>query len=366
MLRLAPEHYRPGADYGGGYGDEVAQATRRRLATRIARAHGLQVSEGWPMPLLGVDCFVMTAAPGRSAETLSAELARDPGVSWSEPLHIYHARSTPARGDPLYPAQPAARAWHLADLHRAASGRGVSVAIIDSAIERAHPDLAGQLSARENFVTGPDVAAEDHGTEIAGVIAAIPDNGLGIAGIAPGARLLGLRACWQVAASTLCDSLSLAKALHFAILRGTPIINMSLSGPRDRLLAQLIAIGRARGATIVAAFDRAEADGGFPASEPGVLAVADAPLARPRETVYVAPGRDVPTTQAGGRWGLVNGSSFAAAHISGLMALVRERRGTPVLVTAAGWVDACATLDRASGVGQRACGAAPPGLAHRR
>ena len=357
MLRFAPGHYRPGGDYGAAYGDSMARAARRRIALRIAHAHDLRVDDGWPMPLLGVDCFLMTARDGRDAAALATEVARDPGVAWAEPLHRYRAQGAPERthDDPLFPAQPAARLWHLAAMHRLATGRGVTVAVIDSRIERSHPDLHGQLLEVGNFVSGPEGADEDHGTGVAGIIAAIADNGIGIAGVAPGARLMGLRACWQEARGTLCDSLSLAKALHFAIDHRAAIINMSLSGPRDRLLSELIAIGRARGASVVAATDAGTPDGGFPASAPGVIAVTDDALATPRAGLYHAPGREIPTTTSGGRWTLVNGSSFAAAHVSGLLALARERSRTATLITRAGAIDPCATVARASGVGENVC-----------
>jgi hypothetical protein len=91
--------------------------------------------------------------------------------------------------------------------------------------------------------------------------------------------------------------------------------------------------------------------GGFPASHPGVVAVADESQADRPAGIYDAPGRDIPTTQPGGRWFLVNGSSYAAAQVSGLFALMRERgpirRSALVLVGGPGGaIDACASLMR--------------------
>jgi subtilisin family serine protease len=84
-------------------------------------------------------------------------------------------------------------------------------------------------------------------------------------------------------------------------------------------------------------------------------------LAGSRGSVYIAPGRDVPTTQPGGRWFLVNGSSFAAAHVSGLFALVRQRsaRISPTLVAERGFVDACATMAYAGLNCECACAPGP-------
>jgi len=299
------------------------------------------------MPMVGVDCFIMAVPADRSTRQAADEVGRDSRVAWTQPVQVYSAQSAGSPpNDPLFPAQPAARQWQLARLQRLSTGSGVRVAVIDSGIDTNHPDLAGQVAINRNFVAGRPMAAEQHGTGVAGIIAARAGNGIGLAGIAPGARLLGLRACWQARAKTICDSFSLAKALYFAIDQKAPIINLSVSGPDDRLLRQLLKVAMTKGETVVAAFDRTQSDGGFPASVSGVIAVSDSSLAGARGHVYIAPGRDVPTTQPGGRWFLVNGSSFAAAHVSGLLALVRQHgsRLSPTLIAQAGYVDACATM----------------------
>ncbi|MFL6736661.1 MAG: S8 family peptidase, partial [Sphingomonas sp.] len=313
-------------------------------------------------PMIGVDCFIMAVPDGRSTSAAAQELSHDSKVAWAEPVAMYRAQAAPAsHNDPLYAAQPAARDWDLADLHRVATGRGIKVAVIDSGIEANHPDLAGQLIVNRNFVSGQSEVAEDHGTGVAGVIAAKTDNRLGIAGVAPGARLLGLRACWQKDATTLCDGLSLAKAIYFAAEEKADIINLSLSGPDGRLLRTLLEAAIERGSVVVTAYDASRPGGGFPASVPGVIAVSDRSLAPTSMHVYTAPGHDVPTTQPGGRWFLVNGSSFSAAHVSGLAALVRQRQRSAGLSLVSdraigGTIDACATLARVAKSCDCSCG----------
>jgi subtilisin family serine protease len=133
---------------------------------------------------------------------------------------------------------------------------------------------------------------------------------------------------------------------------------MSLSGPDDRLLRQLIDVALERGSAVVAAFDKRRPDGGFPASVLGVIAVSDSPVAPLRGHVYTAPGRDIPTTQPGDRWFLVNGSSYAAAHVSGLVALLRQKRRSPepTLISGRnGTIDACASLVRVTGACDCSC-----------
>ncbi len=361
MLRLPPEHLRPNTDYAGSYGDGIGTSARRRVAARLARAHGLTLVDNWPMPLVGVDCFVLAVPAGRSPGELAAVLSADPAVAWSQAMNLYRAQGSATHNDPLYRVQPAAREWRLAELHKIATGRNVRVAVIDSRIENNHPDLVGQVVVSQNFVLDRFLGSEEHGTAVAGIIAALADNGVGIAGVAPGARLMGLRACWQTPGkppATVCDSLSLAKALSFAITHSAQVINLSLSGPPDILLGKLVDAAQGRRITVVGAFDRDLPHGGFPASHAGVVAVADESSGAAPPGVFAAPGHDVPTTLPGGRWALVNGSSFSAAHVSGLVALTREhgryRPGPLTLVSVrqgGGAIDACATLTRVSGSG---------------
>ncbi len=356
LLRLPPGHFRAQSGYGGGYDDKLGHGARLRIAKQLAKDQGLTLLLDWPMTLLGVDCFVMAAPSGQSAQDAVERLSQDKRVSWAQPMNQYTAQA--AYSDPLFPAQPAAQLWRLSDLHEIATGTQVRVAVIDSMVDAAHPDLVRQVELKRNFAPEHGDAPEAHGTGVAGVIVARA-NGLGIVGIAPGARLLALRACWETptpsarSATTVCDTLSLARALDFAIKAKAEIINLSLSGPPDILLGRLLDVATQRGIIVVAAFDGARADGGFPASHRGVVAATDDwTKVSVRARVYSAPGQTVPTTQTGGRWYVVNGSSFAAAHVSGLLALSKDHasrrplRRTQVVLARdrTGATDPCATL----------------------
>ena len=347
MLRLPAPHRRLNEGYSGGYGDSASRAGMMRVAAGIARRTNLRIVEDWPMPLIGVHCVVMEAQAGRPLDDAIRTVSRQRQVEWAQPMQTYRSQSGGAAVDRLYATQPSVSAWHLTQLHRVATGRGVTVAMVDSGVDVNHPDLTGQFAAVQDFIGGRTGGSEAHGTGVAGVIAARRNNGVGIVGIAPSARLIALRACRETAGrdTATCTTLNIARALHYAIDQEAAVINLSLSGPHDQLLERLVGVALRRNSVVVAAYDPNLPSGGFPASQRGVIAVGDAALPALPATVYGAPARDIPTTQPGGTWHLVNGSSFAAAHVSGLMALLRERERPPRLIRASsGAIDACATF----------------------
>ena len=326
MLRAAPHHFQPATAYGGGAyrtaGDEVAG---RRIANQLAREHGLELVDDWPMPALGVNCFVMRVVNGDSPSAMAAVLAHDARVESAEPMQWFHVLGA-SQGDPLFALQPVAKRWHLSQLHALATGRGITIAEIDSGVAVNHPDLVGQVELVHNFVDDHAYQGEKHGTEVAGILVAREGNGVGIAGVAPEARLLALRACWEDTddSGAICSTFTLAKALQFALDNRAKVVNMSLSGPDDRLLERLLDVALSSHVSVVAAIDEHSADGGFPAAYPGVLAVARDNGSPAPSHALRAPGDDVPAPHPDGGWDFVSGSSFATAEVSGLVALMRE------------------------------------------
>ena len=289
MLKLPAPHFKAGENYGGAYRNDSGRSARRKVAQDMASQHGLTLVGDWPMPLIGIDCYVLQLPPGADTGRIVAVLSSDPRVQWAQPVTTFR---TLAAGDPLYKVQPAAAQWRLSDLHRAATGRNVRVAVIDSGVDDTHPELAGQVVLKENFIGNQRYVGENHGTAVAGIIVARADNGIGIRGVAPDARVLALRACREDGQGAACDSFSLAKALNYAILQDPQVINMSA----DRLLQKLLDTAIGRGIRVVGAADPAVPGGGFPASWPGVFSVASDP--GPQQ--MAAPGRDIPAPLPGG------------------------------------------------------------------
>jgi len=324
MLRVPPQHLRPDADYGGTYRSSAGREARQRIARQIAKAHGLRLIDDWPMPALGLDCFVMEADDTATRERVVQQLAADPRIELAQPMQVFHAL---ASGDPLSATQPAVVDWHLRELHALGTGRNVKVAIVDTGVEVRHPDLRGRDIVTRNFVDAGAVPAEAHGTQVTGIIGAGSDDGVGITGVAPQAHLLALRACWPGHATdteAVCSSFTLAKALQFVVDSHVQVLNLSLTGPRDPLLARLLDVATAQRIVIVAAVDAHGPGGGFPASHRDVMAVTGEDGPRLPPTALLAPDHGIPATTTGGGWTLVSGTSYAAAQVSGLVALLRE------------------------------------------
>jgi subtilisin family serine protease len=307
----------------------------RGVAGELAQLDGVRVVAAWFVQSLGEECLILEAPTGSAVERVAEHLGSHPRVSGVSPVRRYRLLGAPG-ADPYVPLQIVASTLQLEQAHRLATGRGVRVALIDTGIDLQHPDLAGRVARVADFVSQPagKFAADIHGTEVAGVLAATGGNGIGLVGVAPGAELWALRACWPEspgAREAVCDSYSLLQALDFAVTAGAQVINLSLAGPRDVLLERVVREAVRRGIVVVAA---AEGDPpSFPASVQGVVAVyawtearpvaADAPAVP--SGALAAPGVDVLTTIPGGGYDFVSGSSFSAAQASGVAALLLER-----------------------------------------
>jgi subtilisin family serine protease len=190
-----------------------------------------------------------------------------------------------------------------------------------------HLDLQGRISDTHNMVDD-DASAfnrDSHGTEVAGIIAANADNHQGIVGIAPKAELSVYKACWYPPASNTgarCNSFTLAKALAGIIDTDARIVNLSLGGPTDPLLNMLLAKLLNQGRIVITAMPPDGVVGGFPDSAPGVIVVRVSGASTAPPGVLSAPGNDILTTQPGGGYDFTSGSSMAAAHVTGIAALL--------------------------------------------
>ena len=303
----------------------------RTVAADIASDYLLDTVLQWPIRTLGVHCVVYRVEGEQSVDLVIARLRKDARVKSVQRMNTFHALGGE---DPYKALQTSFNEMQVEAVHRLATGDGIRIAIIDTGVDVGHPDLEGQV-AEQADLTGSTLEFEDdiHGTAVAGIIGALSENGLGIEGVAPEARLLSLRACWPQrpgAIAAVCNSLTLARALDTAILMNSAIVNLSLTGPPDQLLADLLGVALREGIIVVAAQPETPAPPGFIDGVEGVIRVRSW-SGQPSQQVdwrqtgtIVAPGSDLLTTFPRGSYNFVSGSSFAAANVSGIIALLLE------------------------------------------
>jgi subtilisin family serine protease len=326
-VRDAPRRKTPGyrRSRAAGYGPSNAA---RDAAAGIATDYGLQEAASWPIGLLGVHCIVYAAPATVDPRDLLARLSSDRRVESAQRLVTFETQSSTSYNDPYARLQNSLALLNVPQAQQWSRGRGVRVAIVDTGVDTAHPDLQGRTATVHNFVD-TDAAAfgtDAHGTAVAGVIAAVANNGIGIAGIAPDVRLLVYKACWHDAAesSAVCNSFTLAQSIAAAVEAEADVVNLSFAGPPDPLLARIVAKGQRQGAVFVGAAPPDGAATGFPGNVPGVVTV-DAPGRRTgTPAAIVAPGLDVLTLVPGAHYDFASGSSLAAAHTSGVVALMLQ------------------------------------------
>jgi hypothetical protein len=316
--------------------DEVLFETRERAGTRraaeIARRHGLVPIASQPLALLGSTIHRYRIADRRRIADVVNVLARDPRVATVQPNFIFRLEAEPARSA-LAGAQYAIAKMRIPEAHRVATGREVVVAVIDSGVDRSHPELSMAVSDGFDAVGGK-ATAHAHGTGIAGVIGA----GAQLTGVAPGARLLAVRAFTGEPGKPGAQGTTfhVLRAIDWAHQHAARVINMSFAGPRDPLLSRTLRAGRDKGIVFVAAVGNEGPDAKplYPAADESVIAVtasdkADHVYASANRGAYIcvtAPGVDIVTPVPGGAYDFSSGTSLAAAHVSGAVALLLQGR----------------------------------------
>jgi subtilisin family serine protease len=330
-------------------------------ATQAIRKLGATTSA---QPLAG-GVLRVRLGPGADRDQALASLRADPGVEYAEPNYRLYKLQAPQRvvpNDPLLSEQygleriQAFEAWAL--------GRnGVPVAVLDDGISPTHPDLAGRVAPGADFFclvsadnprpglcdpTNPDHdpgPENDHGTAVAGVIGATPDNGIGIAGLLWTAPIIPLKVFGLDArredvtdCATVSAAIDGAAGIPGAIARGARVINLSIASDEFcRTLADAIRRALDADVVVVAASGNTPGQTLFPADQPGVIAVGATNAAdqwagfSPLDggVSLVAPGSLIRTTadprNSGELYSLLSGTSFATPYVAGVAALVLAR-----------------------------------------
>ena len=299
-------------------------------ADALARRHGLVRLQSQNFPLIGATIGLFRITGRRAVETVRRAFAADAGVR-SVQLNFRYLlqdqKAAPTEGDP---AQYALAKLRLPQAHTLASGANVTIAVIDSGIDDRHPELVNSIA--DNFdALGSKEGPHVHGTGIAGAIV----SHARLMGSAPQARILGVRAFGTAANGAESTTFVILKALDYAVRHGAQIINMSFAGPKDPLIERGIAATAARGIVMVAASGNAGAKSPplYPAANANVIAVSAtdaqdklfAASNRGGHIAVAAPGVDIFLPAPDEKYQMTSGTSFSAAYVSGLAALMLER-----------------------------------------
>ncbi|WP_184179364.1 type VII secretion-associated serine protease mycosin [Micromonospora parathelypteridis] len=287
--------------------------------------------------LLGVAAALAVVAPTAAAVPV---VAPTHGGQLAGAPMAFAPGDTVARTDQVRDEQ-----WQLDELQaetawRSSTGRGVTVAVVDSGVDGTHPDLVGQVLPGQDLV-GPDGGAGPdpvgHGTTVAGLIAGRSDDKRGAVGLAPDARILPVRVLDED--NRYDDALIVAQGVRWAVDHGARVINLSLGGSGDSpALAAALDYAFVRDVVVVACTGNLATSTStkvwYPAREPGVIAVAGLERSSDnlwsgsitgRATVLTAPATGLVGAKPPDGYWRVQGTSFAAPLVAATAALVRSR-----------------------------------------
>ena len=316
--------------------DEVITAfapdTTAQAIDQFARRYNLTQVETQSFPLIGVSLYRWRIGGGRSVPSIINALGNENIVASVQPNYIFtlqdQAATAGMQGDA---AQYVLAELQIAQAHQLATGKDVLLAVIDSEIDAKHPDLNGTVVKSFDALGGGETA-HLHGTEMAGAIAA---HGK-LLGVAPGAQILAAHAFDDTAGIAKGTSFAIYKSLQWAADNSARVVNMSFAGPTDPTLRRLLAAAYDKGMVLIAAAGNAgpQSEPLYPAADPNVIAVTATDSAdhifkmanRGRYIAVAAPGVDIFALAPGDEYVFTTGTSIAAAHVSGIVALLIEHK----------------------------------------
>ena len=301
---------------------------------QIARQYELTQLDSQSFPLLGTSLYRWRLGGGRTVANTVRALGGERIVASVQPNYVFTLQEEAAKiaaGPQGDAAQYALAKLQSAQAQQVATGKDVLVAVIDSEIDAKHPDLDGTI-VKSFDALGGDTKPHAHGTSMAGAIAA---HGK-LLGIAPGAQVLAIHAFDDTPGAAHGSSFVIYKGLQWAADNGARIVNMSFAGPADPTLQRMLAAAYDKGIVLIAAAGNAgpKSDPLYPAADPNVIAVTATgsddhlfPMAnRGRHIAVAAPGVDIFALAPGDEYVFTTGTSIAAAHVSGVVALLLEHK----------------------------------------
>ena len=214
------------------------------------------------------------------------------------------------------------------------TGRGVKVGVLDTGIDSSHPDIGRNVKGGMDIISGTASARDDngHGTHVSGTIAALR-NGVGVVGVAPDASVYSVKVLDSRGSGKLSN---LVQGMEWCVSQQIKVVNLSLSASKEnQTFRDVVLAARRAGITMVCAAGNSGPSPnsvGYPARYVETIAVAAVDdrdsvpnfSSRGREIAVSAPGVDVLSTWPGRRYRKSSGTSMAAPHVTGAVALMLE------------------------------------------
>jgi subtilisin family serine protease len=310
-------------------GPNVSRQTVDATAARL----GVTVVGAQTSGITGGTLYHFSLPPGRQVSDVVRSLESE-RVGIPSPNYVYRIvqdTASDTSSSAGTPEQYTIEKLQLAEVHKVATGRNVLVAVIDSKVDAKHPDLADAIVEHYDAV-GRQEQAHSHGTGMAGAIASHRK----LLGIAPGARILAVHAfSTSSRQSPEATTRQIIAGIEWAINKGARVINMSFAGPYDPMIQLAMRNAAAKGVILIAASGNmgAKSPPLYPAADPHVIAVTATDdsdslftqAVRGPHVAVAAPGVDVVVPAPDDTYQLTTGTSVAAAHVSGVAALLLER-----------------------------------------
>jgi subtilisin family serine protease len=306
----------------------VSAATSGPALDRLVRRHRLTRLEMHDFALTRRRIARLRIDDGRPVAAVIRSLQAEASILGAQANLLFTVQQGAAAATAADPVQYSLAKLRLPQAHALAKGESVAVAVIDTMIDATHPDLAGVVAASFD-ATGTPNKPHAHGTGIASVIAAHGN----LTGAAPAVKVLAVHAFGSAGSDG--TSLNILKGLDWAGKSQAGVINMSFAGPADPEMRIMFAALRAKGTVLIAAAGNAGPNSRplYPAADPEVIAVTATDIDdglfpqanRGTHIAVAAPGVNILAAAPNGSYQMQSGTSFAAAQVSGIAALLLER-----------------------------------------
>jgi len=287
-----------------------------------------------------INVYALEVPKNKKISDFIIELKKDSNVKYAEPNYkVYADKQNLTFTDPMLKEQyaldkvQAQKGWAI---HQ--GSKDIKIAIVDTGVDLEHPDLKDKILNGYNSLNPQETPKDDarHGTHIAGISAAITNNGIGIAGLGVKCSIIPVKVLSKNGGSLI----SISEGLIWAADNGADVVNMSLGTySENETLGEAVRYALSKGVTCVTTMGNDNIERRrYPAAYPGMIAVGSTDEKDNKSSfsnygdwmTVSAPGSNIlstlPTYMSSNGYGNLSGTSMAAPLVTGLVALIKSQR----------------------------------------